>query len=308
MRSHVGTALGEVLAWCTTALGPVKVLADHTRHHDSDLQATVRIETSLGICYAKIHANKAKWEQEVHGYERWAHTFGSSVPQLLAIRDEPPLAIVVSEHPGKILEEVELASDQERAVWRAAGKTLVALHELAIGEYFGPCHRDGTCAGKPIGDAVEYVSTNIQNELEHGLREGYLDATEQATIHAALALTPAFAGQDPVPCHYDYCPANWLVTEDGVWSGVIDFERSHWDIPASDFTRDPDWNWIERPDLMEAFFEGYGRISTPETEQQRLVADTYYALETIVWASRVGFHGSLREGREALAHIAKLLG
>jgi hypothetical protein len=140
------------------------------------------------------------------------------------------------------------------------------------GEYFGPCRRDGTCAGRPICDAREYVSTDLEESSDHSIRAGYLNEDEQAIVRAARALVPAFEGEVPVPVHRDYCPANWLVTCDGVWAGVIDFEFAYWDMRVADFTRYPDWDWIGRPDLVEAFFDGYGRSLTPEEGQQRLVA------------------------------------
>jgi thiamine kinase-like enzyme len=37
-------------------------------------------------------------------------------------------------------------------------------------------------------------------------------------------LITAFEGEPAVPCHRDDGPANWLVTDDGHWAGVIDFE------------------------------------------------------------------------------------
>ena len=302
------TPLGQVLAWCVATLGPVNVLADHSRHHPESERSTVRIETAQGPCFIKMHADEEHWAQEVHGYEHWATAFADFAPELLAARDELPYAVVVSERSGKVLEEVELAPEQERAAWHAAGKALVALHELAVGEYFGPCRRDGACAGQPTHDAVAYITTLIDDALEKGRQTNCLSDSEQAVGQAALALIPAFAGQSPVPCHYDYCPANWLVDEEGAWNGVIDFERSHWDVAEADYTRDPDWSWLERPDLLEAFFAGYGYVATAKAEQRRLVADTLYALSTVVWASRVGYHGSLREARKALVHIEQRLG
>lgn len=196
--------IDEVLAWCGSVLGPVKALSDHTRHHPGDRTTAVCIDAPQGVCYAKIHRTKSHWAQEVHGYEQWARAFGGFAPQLLAVRDEPPLALVVSERPGKVLEDIELDPDRERAVWRAAGEALVGLHELATGEHFGPCRRDGTCAEEPSGDAVEYISAKLRNCLEEGLHAGYLGDTEQTVVRAALALTPIFAGQRPAPCHRDY--------------------------------------------------------------------------------------------------------
>ena len=120
-------------------------------------------------------------------------------------------------------------------------------------------------------------------------------------------MIPAFAGERPTPCHRDYCAANWLVNEQGTWTGVIDFEFAYWDVRVADFSRDPNWAWVQRPDLVTAFFEGYGRPLTPQAEQQRLVAYAEYALGAIVWGRDFAFYGFEREGHEALIHLKNWL-
>ena len=308
MSTHGNSSIDTVLNWCDTFIGPIKLLTDSTRSHPGDRTSTLRIEASPGIGYIKIHCSEAGWAQEVHGYEQWASAFGDFAPQLFCVRDEAPLAFAASSLPGKVLEEVELSPVQERAVWRAAGEALVALHELAPGKAFGPCNRDGTCAEPAIRDAVEYVRSKLQRDFDRGLRAGYLRETETAVVRAAIELAPTFDGQRPVPCHRDYCPANWLIAEDGTWAGVIDFEFAHWDVPAADFSRYPNWNWIDRPDLIEAFFEGYGPRPTSDWEQQRLVSLVDYSLAAIVWGNDNEYFGFAREGREALAHLDKQIG
>ena len=305
MSTLGNSSIDTVVDWCDTVIGPIKLLTDYTRSHPGERASTLCIEASPGIGYIKIHSSEAAWAQEVHGYEHWAIAFGDFAPQLLCVRDEAPLAFAISSLPGKVLEEVELIPDQERAVWRAAGEALVALHELAPGKAFGPCNRDGTCVEPAIHDAVEYVTGKLQRNLDRGLRAGCLGETETAVVRAAMDLAPNFDGQRPVPCHRDYCPANWLVAEDGSWAGVIDFEFAHWDVRTADFSRFPDWNWIDRPDLIEAFFEGYGFRKTPESKGQHFVSLVAYGLAAIVWGNDNEYFGFAREGREALAHLDK---
>jgi aminoglycoside phosphotransferase (APT) family kinase protein len=200
-----------------------------------------------------------------------------------------------------------LALAQERDVWRAAGQALVALHDLAVGESFGPSYRDGTCAASAIREARAFVMVDLDDWTERGLMLGCLDAGDLTVINAARDLVPAFEGERPTPCHRDYGPANWLVTADGAWAGVIDFEFARWDVRVADLTRYPDWEWMRRPDLVEAFLEGYGRSFSPAEEQQRLVGHVQYALSAIVWGRENSYHGFEAEGREALAHLAGLL-
>jgi Ser/Thr protein kinase RdoA (MazF antagonist) len=300
-------AMEELLGWCASVLGPVKVVSDQSRDHPGKRASACRLRTPSDDYYVKLHRDLAHWNQEAHGYEQWAPAFGEFAPRLVAVRDEAPLAVLVSALPGMILEGVQLTTSREQAVWRAAGQALVALHELAVGTYFGPCQHDGVPAGTPIYEAREYISTELDNWVERGLRAGCLSADELAIVRAARDLIPAFAGERPTPCHRDYCPANWLVTADGAWAGVIDFEFAYWDVRAADFIRYPSWEWVDRPDLVEAFFDGYGRSFTTEEEQQYLVAQVQYALGALVWGRESAYHGFAAEGQRALKHLGALL-
>ena len=156
-------------------------------------------------------------------------------------------------------------------------------------------------------DAAKCVSERLSRDLERAQRGKYLTHDEIATVQAAVDLTPAFKGERPVPCHRDYCPANWLVSRDGRWAGVFDLEFSGWDVRVADFTRDPDWAWIRRPDLLEAFFAGYGRPFSPKEKLQLLVGHTEYALGAIIWGRESRYFGFEREGHEALARLNRLL-
>lgn len=302
--------LAALLAWCATLVGRCRLVGGDARLHGRS--NVLQVETSTGRCYLKVHGQAEGWGTEVHAYERWARAFGDAAPRLLGARDQEPLALLISALPGQVMKDARLDGAQQRAAWRAAGQALTALHDLAVGEWFGPCGRDGqplaATAGAPLAEAEAYVLAELDRWTEDGLRLGCLTPPEQEVIRAARQLSPAFAGEPPTPCHRDYCPYNWLVTADGAWAGVIDFEFAYWDVRVADFTRYPDWEWLTRPDLIAAFFEGYGRALTPQEEEQRLLAHAQYALAAIVWGCQHGFLGFAAEGREALQHLRRLLG
>jgi aminoglycoside phosphotransferase len=300
-------AMNEALDWCTSVLGSVVVMSDHSKAHGGHESSTCRLHAPIGFCYLKVHQSRSHWNNEVHAYERWSCAFGDFAPRLLAVREEEPLALIVTELPGQIVENTQLPPSLERAVWRAAGAALVALHDLDTGECFGPCLRDGTYAEQSAQNAREYVSKRFNSQVERAIHTGYINDDELATIHAAYDLLPAFEGERPIPCHRDYCAANWLISDRGDWTGVIDFEFAHWDVRVADFSRNPNWSWIGRPDLIDAFFEGYGRSLTHTEEQQLLVAHVKYALSAIIWGRDNSFYGFEQEGHESLAHLASSL-
>lgn len=298
--------LQTILEWCSSVVGPCEIASGDQRFHGRTM--VWRLRTRSGCCYLKLHRQMSSWEREVHGYERWAPAFGAFAPRLLAVHEEEPLALLVSALPGKVMDDVQLSARQEESAWHAAGRALAGLHGLARGECFGPCRRDGSCTGTATGDAVEYVAAELERETDRGVRAGTLSERELAIVRAVQGLVPAFAAERPIPCHRDYGPANWLVARDGAWAGVIDFEFAYWDVRVADFSRYPNWEWIERPELLEAFFQGYGRSLTPREEQQCLVARAQYALGAITWGNEHSYHGFVREGRRALEHIGSLLG
>jgi aminoglycoside phosphotransferase len=307
MKTVPQTEMDKILDWCTSVLGPVEVVSDHSKAHGGHESSTYRLSSSMGFCYLKVPRSRSHWHNEVHAHERWAGAFGDLAPRLLAVREAEPLALVISELPGRIVESAQLSPSQERAVWRAAGAALLPLHDLGPGEFFGPCLRDGTRAEEFAQNARDHVSERFNSQIERAIRGGYVNDDELATIHAAYDLVPAFEGERPIPCHRDYCAANWLVSQEGTWAGVIDFEFAYWDVRVADLSRDPDWAWVRRPDLVDAFFEGYGRPLTPTEEQQLLVAHAEYALGAILWGRDHAFYGFEQEGRESLAHLASLI-
>lgn len=184
---------------------------------------------------------------------------------------------------------------------------LVAFHEVAPGTHFGGCLRTGAVAEEQGQEATHVVSRRFMRQLEHAVQAGCLSDEDMTTLNAAYDLMPAFDNEPPIPCHRDYCVANWLINEDSAWVGVIDFEFSAWDVRVADFSRDPHWSWIGRPDLWEAFFEGYGWSPTPTEEQQLLIAHAEYALSAIVWGREHAYYGFEREGCESLAHLASFV-
>lgn len=299
--------LQRALAWVAQACGPYELISDGTKDHPGRRSITSRLRLASGGCYLKIHRDPSLWAADVHGHQHWAPAFHSFAPRLLAVRDQEPLALLFSELPGLPLEQVSLSRPRQRAVWRSAGQALAGLHALEVGAFFGPCNRDGSCPGEPVADAIAYLASEMDHWLELGERLGAFSPEERSILRSAGALLPAFDGERPLPCHRDYCPANWLVDERGRWSGIIDFEFSRWDVRCADFTRYPAWEWMDRPDLIAAFFEGYGRPRSPAEEQQILYGYVLYAAAAVAWGIDTSYAGFAAEGRLALKRLGERL-
>ena len=297
--------LNLILDWCNSILGPIEIQSTDIRHHQRTV--VLRLKVQDHFFYLKLHQLASYWGAEVHGYEQWAAAFDKFAPRLIAVHETDPLALLVREIPGRIMLDAQLTPKQELDAWHAAGQALVGLHEFAEGTFFGVCQRDGSSSGESIFDPVTFLEAEFERLCESGWNAGILSERESATIQAVQDKLAVFENETPVPCHRDYGPDNWLVIPDGTWSGTIDFEFSQWDVRVTDFSRYPNWEWINRPELLRAFFEGYGRSLTSQEQEQCLVTRGLYALGAVVWGHENAFYGFEAEGRQALEFIGNLL-
>jgi len=304
-----GEENAALMRWCEEVLGRVEVLDDATREHAGERASVLRLRAKAGApsgeFVLKRHRDEQHWHSEVHAYENWAAACGEDAPRLIAVRDEAPRALLITALPGRPVEGRALASAAERAVWRSAGGALAKLHAQSgarsRGAHFGLCGRDGAPVGAVHEDARDHMRASFDEWIARGERIGCVRADERAVVRRAQERIDAFAGERPTACHRDFCTANWLVTDEDAWSGMIDFEFAHWDVRAADFSRFAEWNWIARPDLFDALIEGYGCAIDRD---QLFVSRALYALAAVVWGCEVGYLGFAREGREALEVLA----
>lgn len=284
----------ELIAWCSSVVGPCVLFDTHERYHGRT--GVARVVAGSTAYYLKVYRDRSTWAVESRALAEWAPAFSSHAPRLVAVREGDPCATLISELAGRSMGEVELSDRQARAVWRDAGSALVALHALSPAERFGP----SSGSAETYVDEVDYIASELSRLARNAHQRSLLSGRELTVVHEAREMAPIFAGESAVPCHRDFCPANWLVLEDGTWSGVIDFEFACGDVRASEFARYPDWEWIHRPDRVDALLEGYG---LPIPEDQLWVARVLYAVGAVVWGAENAFLGFAAEGRDALRHL-----
>jgi Ser/Thr protein kinase RdoA (MazF antagonist) len=183
-------------------------------------------------------------------YRTWAAALKGRAPWLRAF-DESLQAMILSALPGRPASwpasrpgqpGTELAG--ERAVQRSAGETLRRLHDAQPAIPWLDFAVDKMQQFDSLRPAVAALLTRRQ-----------LDAA-RTEIARLAAIPPPLR----VPCHHDYTPRNWLVHGDAVY--VFDFEWSGRDVWVADLARLHLGIWPTRPDLREAFLQGYGRHLT----------------------------------------------
>lgn len=174
------------------------------------------------------------------------------------------LRVLATEHlPGRLVEgsPAEWLED----TYRQAGALLAVLHSQAS------------------RSAPDYEATADARAL------AWFDEPHRIAPETEERLRAALVSGDRgpatvVPTHGDWQPRNWLVDRGQV--RVIDLGRADWRPAYTDFARLAAQQFRGRPELEQAFVEGYGK--DPREAEAWHRTRIREAIGTAVWAYRVG--------------------
>jgi hypothetical protein len=268
-----------LLSFAEQSLGPcVLVTALAGGEHDERVE---RIRDARGREYfAKRHPSAEKHRREVHAYRHWAPALGACAARLVAT-DPKTMAILVTALPGNPCQ----GADDVRA-HRQAGAVLRLLHDAE--------------PPRPLDGFQQWLTTRVSWWREQSAP--LLSAGEKQAIDHHLAALHMLGTPNGGPCHLDYQPRNWLIDQAGTLR-VIDFEHARIGLQTRDFARLHFRFWPSRPDLHEAFFDGYGRCLT-ETEQQTVChCGAIDALTALVRGTQTGDAAMVAHGRTTVQQL-----
>jgi Ser/Thr protein kinase RdoA (MazF antagonist) len=207
--------------------------------------AVVRVRDARGQEFVvKQQVSQLKHDREVHAYRHWTTALAPSAPRLIAA-DSAAMTIVITMLPGQ-----PCSGDPTAATHRQAGALLRRFHDTE------PARELPWFPGW-LDDRVRHWTSQARTLLSAE------DATVVDSHLTALRMTGVPHG---VPCHLDFQPRNWLLDESGNLA-LIDFEHARSDLPARDLVRLRFRAWPSRPDLRDAFFDGYGRCLTDAEDE-----------------------------------------
>jgi Ser/Thr protein kinase RdoA (MazF antagonist) len=238
--------LNQLRDYANQVLGSCELVVDCSwRHHGS---VVLRLRDASGAeWFLKRHRDRERYDAELRAYRTFVAELRDRAPRLHAF-DEPLQIMILSAVPGQPASWPAprgggpgTERTEERAIQRAAGEILRRLHDAQPAIPWPDFAADKIKQFDCLRPAVAALLTRRQ-----------LDAAR--TEIARLINLPAPA---QVPCHHDYTPRNWIVHRGGVC--VIDFEWSGPDAWVADLARLHLGIWPTRPDLREAFLQGYGR-------------------------------------------------
>jgi len=226
---------------CDTNLGTWRLMHFHRTQRPGS--HVLRLQAFDGCEYVvKRHINQVKHQREIHAYTHWTATLEGRSPRLVAADQSIP-AIILTTVPGQPVlpngDGRQSATDAD--LERQAGELLRRFH-----------------SAEPQAPPV-HPQTTLQERLNRWLPDAHriLPAADLHFVRRCMEQLTGLPTLPIHPCHLDYQPRNWLIDNGAVH--VVDFEHARLDMAVRDFVRLEYGHWVSRPDLREAFYDGYGR-------------------------------------------------
>ena len=136
-------------------------------------------------------------------------------------------------------------------------------------------------------------------------RAGTLLAAEDAGLvrYHAARLTETARRLPAVPTHGDAQPRNFLWDPGSRQAALIDFERAEPGLAVRDLVRLEYGAWDGKPDLRDAFLDGYGRALTADEEPALRDLAALDAVSAIQWGSANNDTDIMTRGYRTLARL-----
>ncbi|MDJ0976552.1 MAG: aminoglycoside phosphotransferase family protein [Planctomycetota bacterium] len=248
--------------------------------------------------YLKRHEERKLFERTRAAYERYIPALelpdDVEIPALLGI-DETLGALVMTEIPGTVVAEGDLAPADLEAAYALAGRFVSRVHAVPL-------------------DADESSGWFAfwRQRLEQ-----WLPLAEPAVDAETMAFTWAFATPDAdeveppmVVTHGDCSPRNWIFRREAGRPvlGIIDWERAQPSMWIEDVWRMAYDFWHGRPELRAAWFRGYGR--EPSADEQRWLQrfSLAFGVGGIAWAVRQGDEDFVATNLKIIARVRADIG
>lgn len=192
-------------------------------------------------------------------------------------------SMLAMEHlPGLLVQDLPEAAGSPDT-YRQAGRLLSAFHTQAA------------------TDHDEYEAAADAKALRWLTHDHRIPPATEARLRAVIASHDHDVAE-LVPTHGDWHTRNWLIDGDTVT--VIDLGRADWRPAITDFARLARREWAGRPDLEDAFLEGYGNDPRrPGPWRATLLRE---AVGTAVWAYQVGDLAFEEQGHRMIAQALEL--
>ncbi|MFC5183879.1 aminoglycoside phosphotransferase family protein [Actinomadura harenae] len=256
------------------------------------------VETTVTTAYAKISPTVEAFWREVGAY-RHAETAlaPGQAPRLLAA-DLGLRAIISTQLPGRIVRHLDLPPAVEVGVHELAGRLLRGWHAHPAP---APAHARESFRASMTDQAAEAAAClNLLGDD--------LSAAARALVREVAHDLPALADSLPlVYLHGDYGTRNWLWDTEAERLAVIDFEAAAHGLAVQDMVWQCGALWTTRPDLREAFLNGFGRKPSPDENRALVLLTARLAASYLATGRTTHDQVLVDRGHRALSSLARTL-
>ncbi|TPQ21253.1 aminoglycoside phosphotransferase family protein [Streptomyces sporangiiformans] len=285
-----------LLEWAQSVIGTVHLVRDvsHGRGNSRVWQLTY----ATGIVFAKLAPSPKSFSRDTRALREVVPGLEPGTAPLLLAADPLQLALLLSPVSGRTVKSLSLAHAEQRMLHRQAGSWLRRFHGSA-----------GELSAQDHADADAEIARTAAGGEKHLDRAGNLIGPEdRRTVrwHAAALGQLGQLGQLPAGyVHGDFQERNWLLDTGPAARvfGAVDLERARPHAAVADLVLLACGSWVGRPDLQEAFFEGYGRALTAEEQWALRCLSVLDAASAISWGVPNGDDEIVERGRATLARL-----
>lgn len=251
------------------AAGEITSVTDRSWPRENSAVWEVRTATRRRY-FVKRHPSPRFHQREVAAYQEIVPSLGwARAPELIAA-DQNLTAIVITGLPGQVVKGLALSPTTELQVHREAGKLLRRIHNVPI--------------TVPGTQGTERVIERCEEHLHRA--DGLLSARQVAFVRACAGTLSAIAPRLQVTAtHGDFQPRNFLWDRRTCRLRLIDFERAELGPAVQDLVRLEYGSWDTRPELREAFLDGYNRNLTDDETQALSCLAALDALSGLQWGT-----------------------
>lgn len=279
-----------VAQWVEHVLGaPVSL---HELGHRGTEAQVWRVHRSEELCaYLKVHRVEHKWRREGMVLSALARgPQAATVPTILAQHREHQ-AVLLTPMRGQPADTLVLSDSQRRQLHNALGRFRAALDTVPI----------DPADPLPLADAIARRHASWCARARKSLDASRLSRAEQQFDPSV------FADCTRVWCHRDLAPYNCIVDTQGsaLRVAVIDFGQARPDIGLVDVLTLMHSEWVDRPPLADAFWEGYGQRPTAQVHEQLRQLSIVHGVATAAWGDKHGDAGFSALGRKILDRVLR---
>lgn len=239
----------------------------------------LHVRTADQDCIVKAATSSHHIPREIAAHRQVLHTVQGVAPALLH-ESAADFLLVTRYQPGEIVEGSP--AEWKPETYQQAG---ALLRKLLV-------------PGERSSDYSARLRRQCMFDLDNAA--DLLPEPQVSTLRSRVESTPA----QPVPVsftHGDFQPRNWLIHDGNV--SVIDFGRAeprHW---TSELFRLRNRQFVGRPDLEEAFFDGLGITIEAADEHVWQLEQIHQSVSTVVQAHE---HGDFRFEQAGRAMVRKI--